>query len=62
MSKKREGVGRKVASPLPPTAYFSHLSSFPPVRERLEKESKRLLRRLVRKVSPESAKDKTKLH
>ena len=34
------------ASPPPPTAYFATLRSFPPVRERLEKEKKRLLRRL----------------
>ena len=48
VSKKGGGGGeeRNVASPPPPTAYFATLRSFPPVRERLEKERKRLLRRL----------------
>ena len=52
VSNKEEAVRRKgiasVTSPPPPTAYFFALShSFPPVSERLEKERKRLLRRLM---------------
>lgn len=50
VSNKEEAVRRKgiayVTSPPPPTAYFLHSHSFPPVSERLEKEWKRLLCRL----------------
>ena len=42
-------VGRWRASPLPPRLILPLFRSFPPVRERLEKERKRLLHRLTQK-------------
>ena len=51
VSKKRERVGRKgfcpPPHPIPLLLIFPLFRSFSPVRERLEKERKRLLRRLT---------------
>ena len=44
---KEHAWGEQKGCP-PPTAYFLHSRSFPPVREPLEKERKRLLPRLLR--------------